>query len=315
MLAMTACITAMMAADPFTPGSLAVNVVTGKLPKDQGKWNYRMSAPKEAGTYPVMTYVTGFGGVVPGSLYGNLTDSIAAEGVVVITLSRLASPAPGKDAVLLADSLPWFQANASALVAPAVPDWSKYVLGAHSAGNHVNCDFLQNQCGPVRAMVMMDPVDGFDPYGIIKNYCITPGQKVNFTTPALLLRCGLDPKHASKLEPACAPEALANDRFYDAWRGPIWEVNATQMGHADLLNPGVSKFGSLTCPSGKNDANVLDYIRQIAGLTKSFLDLIFAGDAAAEQTLNTPSGMPMESLANKNYNGFAPPFTGSCSHL
>eukprot|EP00756_Hemistasia_phaeocysticola_P013680 Hpha_TRINITY_DN15295_c3_g11::TRINITY_DN15295_c3_g11_i1::g.68473::m.68473/K08099/E3.1.1.14; chlorophyllase len=314
MLALTACVAALMAADPFAPGSHKVNVVSGKLPSDL-KWDYRISAPTEAGSYPVMTYVTGFGGVVPGSLYGNLTDSIAAEGVVVITLSRIASPAPVKDAALLAASLPWFQANASGLVAPAVPDWDKYVMSAHSAGNHVNCDFLQNQCGPARAIVMMDPVDGFDPYGIVKNYCITPGQKVNFTIPALLLRCGLDPKHASALEPPCAPDNLSNDRFYDAWRGPIWEVNATQMGHADLLNPGISGFGSLTCPSGKKEANVLDYIRQIAGLTKSFLDLVFGGDASAEQTLTTTAGMPMDSQANKNNNGFAPPFKGGCTHL
>eukprot|EP00756_Hemistasia_phaeocysticola_P013683 Hpha_TRINITY_DN15295_c3_g2::TRINITY_DN15295_c3_g2_i1::g.68431::m.68431 len=176
MLALTACVTALMAADPFAPGSHKVNVVSGKLPDDL-KWNYRMSAPAEAGNYPVMTYVTGFGGTVPGSTYGNLTDTIAAEGVVVITLSRLAIPAPVKDAELLSESLPWLQANTSALVAPAVADWGKYVMAAHSAGNHVNCNYLQSQCGPVRGVVMMDPVDGFDPYGIIKNYCITPGEE------------------------------------------------------------------------------------------------------------------------------------------
>jgi len=313
MLALGACVAALMGADPFSPGPHKVKVVSGKLP-DGLKWDYRMSAPAEAGTYPVMTYVTGFGGSVPGVTYGNLTDSIAAEGVVVITLSRLAAPAPGKDAVLLAEALPWFQANTSGLVAPAVPDWGKYVMGAHSAGNHVNCNFLQTQCGPVRGVVMMDPVDGYDPFGIIKNYCITPGEKVNFTTPALLLRCGLDPKASSILEPACAPAKLANDRFFDAWNGPIWEVNATQMGHADLLNPGVSGFGKLVCPSGRDVASVNDYIRQIAGLTKSFLDLILGGEASAEQTLTTTSAMPMESQANKNYNGFAPPFAAGCQN-
>eukprot|EP00756_Hemistasia_phaeocysticola_P013686 Hpha_TRINITY_DN15295_c3_g3::TRINITY_DN15295_c3_g3_i2::g.68433::m.68433 len=118
MLALTACVAALMAADPFTPGSHKVNVVSGKLP-DGLKWNYRMSAPAEAGKYPVMTYVTGFGGTVPGSSYGNLTDTIAAEGVVVITLSRLSTPAPIKDAELLASALPWFEANTSALIAPA----------------------------------------------------------------------------------------------------------------------------------------------------------------------------------------------------
>ncbi|KAF0287296.1 hypothetical protein FJT64_014264 [Amphibalanus amphitrite] len=31
-----------------------------------------------------------------------------------------------------------------------------------------------------------DPVDGFDPFGIVDEFCIVPGQRVNFTLPALV---------------------------------------------------------------------------------------------------------------------------------
>jgi alpha-1,4-digalacturonate transport system substrate-binding protein len=46
---------------------------------------------------------------------------------------------------------------------------------------------------------------------------------------------------------ACAPEKLANDRFYEAWSGPIWMVNATKYGHLGVNDAGVSKVGGVLC--------------------------------------------------------------------
>ena len=39
---------------------------------------------------------------------------------------------------------------------------------------------------------MISPVDGVDPYGFIREYCITPGEKLNFETPTLIISAGLD---------------------------------------------------------------------------------------------------------------------------
>jgi len=36
--------------------------------------------------------------------------------------------------------------------------------------------------------------------------------------------------------PACAPEDLSNDRFYDALTGDVWFVNATDYGHIDFFD-------------------------------------------------------------------------------
>lgn len=36
------------------------------------------------------------------------------------------------------------------------------------------------------------------------------------------------------LYPPCAPEDMSNDRFSDAWRGPVWQINATYYGHMDI---------------------------------------------------------------------------------
>ena len=42
-------------------------------------------------------------------------------------------------------------------------------------------------------MVLMSPVDGADPFGILQHFVITPGEKVNFTIPTLQIVTGLDP--------------------------------------------------------------------------------------------------------------------------
>ena len=48
----------------------------------------------------------------------------------------------------------------------------------HSAGCHVTCNYLKTQCGKFIAAILLSPVDGADPYGIVDDYCITPGEKV-----------------------------------------------------------------------------------------------------------------------------------------
>ena len=66
---------------------------------------------------------------------------------------------------------------------------------AHSAGSHVVVSYMEGFCEEetsVKSLVLMSPVDGADPYGIVDDYCITPGQRVNFTIPALVLTAGLD---------------------------------------------------------------------------------------------------------------------------
>ena len=58
-------------------------------------------------------------------------------------------------------------------------DFSRMILMGHSAGNHINVNYLRNQCGRFVAVVLLSPVDGADNYGIIDDFCITPGQKVS----------------------------------------------------------------------------------------------------------------------------------------
>ena len=66
---------------------------------------------------------------------------------------------------------------------------------AHSAGSHVAVSYLEGFCEQetsIKSLILMSPVDGYDPFGIVDEFCIVPGQRVNFTLPALVLTAGLD---------------------------------------------------------------------------------------------------------------------------
>merc|ERR1711991_276075 len=87
-------------------------------------------------------------------------------------------------------------------------DLDKVAVMGQSAGNHVVGQGLTDGCSLAKAMVMIDPVDGFDPFGIISGEnLITPGQKLNFTIPSLLMDNEPDPT-SHLLMPACAPAKL-----------------------------------------------------------------------------------------------------------
>ena len=60
-------------------------------------------------------------------------------------------------------------------------DDNNYIFGAHSAGNHLSVRRMvtYQECKKINSMVLIDPVDGEDPFGIIKQYVIHPPAKVN----------------------------------------------------------------------------------------------------------------------------------------
>merc|ERR1719253_798059 len=89
----------------------------------------------------------------------------------------------------------------------AVPDViGRSAVMGQSAGCHIAGQALTRGCSIAKAFVMIDPVDGFDPYHIIKmEDLIKPGENVRFTIPALLLNNGLDPQQNNPLFPPCAP--------------------------------------------------------------------------------------------------------------
>ena len=52
--------------------------------------------------------------------------------------------------------------------------------------------YLTDGCRGVQGLILMSPVDGVDPAGIIDNFVVTPGELLNFETPTVILPTGLD---------------------------------------------------------------------------------------------------------------------------
>jgi len=231
-----------------------------------------------------MAFASAFGMNAPVSLYGKLFSRVASHGVIVAGVSKINNPNYPLLAHEFSHSLEWLQSNLSAAIAASgakgAPNMSRLVASGHSAGNHIMVQMLQDACQDVQAVVMLDPVDGVDPYGREKQYAIHPPAKVNFTVPALHIETGNDPVPAfrlGKLWPSCAPPLLSNARFYDAWRGPIWQVNATAFGHLDVCDPGIER--TLAAPVCKEEfgQDSAPYRDMVADLIAAFIDGVVNG--------------------------------------
>jgi hypothetical protein len=159
----------------------------------------------------------------------------------------------------------------------AVADLERVAVMGQSAGNHVVGQGLTDGCSLAKAAVMIDPVDGFDPFGIIQaQNLITPGEKLKFTIPSLLLDNELDPKGKNLLFPACAPAKLGAPRWFDAVAGPVWNVNASSYGHVDCLNDLIIAAGGFVCPTNrKTDKKA--YRKHLADTVALFLDGVLNG--------------------------------------
>jgi len=277
---------------------------------DDAKWHYDIWSPAVAGSYPIMVFITGGGGIAPGFSYEGIGKLMAEKGMVVTMLSRLAAPQPKTDADLESKALTWLEDNVNTMGLTATANFDQLVLSGHSAGNHVFCNLLVNNCGngKAKAAVMMDPVDGFDPFGVYPDFCVTPGKKVNFDTPALLLRTGLDP--VVKKTIACAPDKLSNDRFYNAWSGPIWMINATDYGHLGVNDPGTAKMGDTLCADSSADKSV--YHEHVADMVDAFVSLVFKGNSAGEEKMTDTASMKVAAEVVKDYNGHSAPFAPGC---
>ncbi len=107
-----------------------------------------------------------------------------------------------------------------------MPDFSTFgvTLMSHSAGGRVVCSYLAKNCGPVNGLILLDPVDGMDPFGIIKDYVTHPPSPLPFQVPTLIVASGVSSQDGGgknfKLPP-CAPINISNHRFYEVLNGPV----------------------------------------------------------------------------------------------
>jgi len=294
----------------------AVQNAKVQLPRSLGlsMHAFAPNAINSAESFPVIYFATGFGCAVPPTAYSKLLSAIASQGYIIAGLFHEFPHVPSylRDGHHLHDILEWGKSNLAAALTDAklsaVPDATgRVAVMGQSAGNHVAGEALTDGCSVAKAFIMIDPVDGFDPYRIIKGEdLINPGEKVKFAIPALLIDNGLDPKTVNKWFPPCAPARLSNDHFYDAWTAPIWNINATAYGHVDCTD----HPNGFMCPSNKTlDMDL--YRDMIAEAVTLFLGALFDDKPGQLALLESWSHWKIDTvlkhdLKGKNYSQVKP---------
>jgi len=264
--------------------------------------------PNAEGNFPVIYFLTGLGNIIPASAYGDVLTHISSHGYVVVSTWELT----GKpyDAEWMIELQHWIdihledKLHANGAVSDFHINIGENILMGHSAGAHVAVEYLKHHCNRVVGQVLLSPVDGIDPFGLIDNYCITPGQLLNYNIPTLMLSTGLDDVPGFNLigdiVPACAPDELSNRRFYDAMTGPTWWLNATVYGHGDLLDEfyyGALQVTHFCATDGDQDRVI--YRAFIGGEVVAFLDIILNGNCEYLPYLEDPLSVPVDVVMTK----------------
>jgi len=294
---------------------------------------------------PVYVFWTASAGRVPSQAYYDYLTHVASHGVFVVSMDfrpNMTSPTYQQDvAVLLEKTLPWLKTaefsnicKAEGLVSVSL-DWKRLIIGGHSAGGHTVTQAMQDQCNGATGLVLISPVDGFIPlidhpvpYPPI--YVVHPPLKVTFQTPLLHIENIYDPvpdynpsqytNQTTNHYPACAPDDLSNDRFFNAWRGPAWQINATKYGHMDILDAGerdnVARAFDLVCEAcNQTLVSNKPYIALSGGATVAFIAMLQKGDGVAQSYLENKALMPTTVILQMAKNSYRAPYVGFCNSV
>ncbi|CAF1017509.1 unnamed protein product [Brachionus calyciflorus] len=229
-------------------------------PKNKSiEFDINFVSPTKSGQYPITIFFTGLDGIAPSFGYKDFLNKLSIEtNTILVSFDLLRFPKfPDKEEKLFKSSLDWTLENLNSLFdSNTTPDLIRnriypilngVSLMGHSASGHAIVSYLNETCGKIDKLVLIDPVDGYDPFGFFKIYITNPPVQLPFLTPTLIIRTGLDNVPSNPLFPPCAPEKVSNGRFYESLSGPTWYLNFTQYGHADILDDFLRLPASLIC--------------------------------------------------------------------
>ena len=219
---------------------------------------------------------------------------------------------------IVANVLRWFDENLESVLRQRVPGVkanldSELILVGHSAAGHALTQYLNGTCGKAKMLILLSPVDGLDPLGIVKNFIITPGKMLPFAIPTLVIAAELDPENKMGF-PACAPNNMANSRFYDAMSGPKWFMNVSKYGHCDFYDTSAKKMSNMVCPTCKQHCNFPEYRTLLREAMVSFIHGILRRDRSSLERIET-GNFKIATIRKHHYMGYSSTPSAFCSRV
>jgi len=264
--------------------------------------------PWVLGNFPVLIFATGFAGSVPAADYSTVLQGIAKHGIVVVAVDtvsqltvtvdygRMAQPIAfvvNYVKTKLNDDLVANGANKGILT-------SKFFFGGHSSGNHIVGQYIKSltasaqDCSVAGGFVMINPLDGQDPLGFGGADLILPGETLPFTTPALMITGTLDPVDTAAFPgAACGPLNRGAFHFYGGWQGSAYLIEATGMGHLDVIDESTTtRYDAYCARSNATDDQLrTDYRVMVRGAVVEFITGVASVNPASFDKLGSQADL------------------------
>lgn len=172
---------AILIALPFSSAGGTVHWTVGNIIIDDPTIYFGLDifSPTTPDSYPMIIFLTGLNGIAPMTAYTELLTTVAEQNIIVIALSKIGNIKPEKVAVHVGHFLDWVikpDDGAARLfseqkaVQGVIPNTTRLGFLSHSSAAHPLGQYLNGTCGPIKLIVMMNPVDGIDPWGRIDDF-------------------------------------------------------------------------------------------------------------------------------------------------
>lgn len=264
--------------DPFQRGPLEVtqrDLLGGELGAPRP---VRLTAPKVAGTYPVVQFQHGF--LSDRRAYDELLEHLSSHGFVVVAPQMypadgvpLGKPGAPDEAKEAARVLRWALRSAATVMGSAADPRPPGVAG-HSRGGKVTWWLANQEGAAARGLVGVDPVDGRGGPLLSAQPEALPGP-LESAPPSLVI--------GMELGGSCAPEGDNFRHFFERTTPPSTLLLVKGQGHADMLDADVDSGG--LCATGPNRKET---VRFTAGAMTAFFRWRLQGDERSGAWLTEP---------------------------
>ncbi|GLJ52296.1 hypothetical protein SUGI_1112390 [Cryptomeria japonica] len=235
---------------PFTVKALDMQTWGPSLDK-----SLLVAVPTLKGTYPVLLFLHSY---VPlrNNFYWDFLHQVASHGYIAVAplLYDFTGWDCTQEMIDTASISDWLKVNLHlhfpAQLKAVVPDFDRFAIAGHGRGGKVAfgvaLGLAASTAVKISALAGFDPVDGAGDRQNPPTILTYSNTSLPLSIPALIVGTGLGSKRTILL-PACAPERLGHDEFFNESPAPAYHFVASDYGVNDILNNELFWLPCLLC--------------------------------------------------------------------